>query len=253
MRVAAVAGGALRVSDNGGRVWQDIELPAQPLALWESKAEGASSTLYVAMAGGGLAASNDGGLNWNQLPPIPATPTHITAGQASDGLTLLVARNREEGVLLLGTPEKGEWKTLFSGDLAGAAQDPNSGNLYAATSAGVQRSDDLGATWAMLPNSPANANVLTSIPGPTGKPPTILAGTPNGLYASADGSETWHRTQLPHEGGVVALARDPERRDRVYAALSTGYLCESANRGIAWELINSQPLPPIHSLYVIRI
>ena len=54
-------------------------------------------------------------------------------------------------------------------------------------------------------------------------------------------------------GGVTALARDPERRDRLYAATATGYLYESGNRGQTWQPINERPTGPVNSLYVIRL
>ena len=52
---------------------------------------------------------------------------------------------------------------------------------------------------------------------------------------------------------MTALARDPERRDRLYAATETGYLFESGNRGRTWEAINAEPVGPVASIYVIRI
>ena len=54
-------------------------------------------------------------------------------------------------------------------------------------------------------------------------------------------------------GGVIALARDPERRDRLYAATSTGDLYESGNRGQAWRQVNNAPIEAVVALFVLRI
>ncbi|HVG01047.1 MAG TPA: hypothetical protein VND68_14500, partial [Chloroflexia bacterium] len=64
---------------------------------------------------------------------------------------------------------------------------------------------------------------------------------------------TWQTVELPHEGAITALARDPERRDRVYAATSTGYLLESGNRGQSWQPVNSSPTGLVSALFVVRI
>ena len=50
-----------------------------------------------------------------------------------------------------------------------------------------------------------------------------------------------------------ALARDPERRDRIYAVVGDGYLFESGNRGQAWEPINTAPVGQVSFLFVVRI
>jgi photosystem II stability/assembly factor-like uncharacterized protein len=100
---------------------------------------------------------------------------------------------------------------------------------------------------------PQDHQALVAIPGATGVPPALVVGTKDGLQGSPDGGVTWHSPELPHGGGVTALARDPERRDRLYAATSTGYLYESGNRGQSWQSINAQPVAPVRCICVIRI
>jgi photosystem II stability/assembly factor-like uncharacterized protein len=80
-----------------------------------------------------------------------------------------------------------------------------------------------------------------------------VVGTVSGLFVSADGGVVWQAAGLPQPGGITAMARDPERRDRLYAATSTGYLYESGNRGHTWQPINEQPTSLISSLFVIRL
>ena len=58
---------------------------------------------------------------------------------------------------------------------------------------------------------------------------------------------------LPGAGAITSIARDPERRDRLYAATGTGLLFESGNRGVHWQPVNAAPVAPVRSLYVVRI
>jgi photosystem II stability/assembly factor-like uncharacterized protein len=99
----------------------------------------------------------------------------------------------------------------------------------------------------------ASQMAMLAVPGAEGKPPALTVGTVSGLAVSPDGGASWRVVGLPQQGGVVALARDPERRDRIYAATDTGYVFESGNRGQAWQQVNAAPLPPPSYLYVVRI
>jgi photosystem II stability/assembly factor-like uncharacterized protein len=120
-------------------------------------------------------------------------------------------------------------------------------------------SHDGGATWstvedeATVAGPAADAQVTLILPGPAGKPPAVIKGTQSGLDVSADGGETWGSVDLPVPGGVAALVRDPERRDRLYAATETGYLLESGDRARTWQVINASPMPAASYLYAIRI
>jgi len=133
---------------------------------------------------------------------------------------------------------------------------------------GMGVSTDGGSTWEVVARKerppadppqpyeallPAGTIASVEIPGPGGKPATLVAGTANGLQVSADGGTTWTQVALPYEGSVTALVRDPERRDRLYAATETGYLFESGNRGRAWEAINDEPVGEVAAIYVLRI
>jgi hypothetical protein len=257
IRVAAIAGGALQVSDNGGRTWQAIELGSRPVTLWGQAGEGesAQSTIYVAMEGGKVVASQDGGAAWDDLPPLPIEITHARhLSDGPNGTVLLMAFTAAGGGrLLVGEPESGTWQTPYTKITSDAAYVPDSDTFYALTPTGISYGMLEGQEWDPLPGAPVSGAVLAAIPGPAGKPPAILIGTPNGLSVSQDGGVAWSAVTLPNEGGVVALTRDPERRDRIYAALSSGYLYESGNRGQSWEPVNGQPLPPLLGLFAIRI
>ena len=132
----------------------------------------------------------------------------------------------------------------------------------------VWLSTDGGSTWEVAARTdrptadaaqpyeatlPPGTLAFVDIPGGEGMPHALVAGTADGLQVSADGGTTWTEVSLPHEGTISALARDPERRDRLYAGSGTGYLFESGNRGRTWEAINDQPVGAVSALYVERI
>jgi hypothetical protein len=129
-------------------------------------------------------------------------------------------------------------------------------------------SSDGGATWQIGTDEEKRQGDVTEsyaaqlppgtiasvfIPGSGKTPGAVVAGTPEGVLVGDDTGGIWTRTALPHEGSVTALARDPERRDRLYAATSTGYLFESGNRGRTWQAINHEAIAPVGAMYVMKI
>lgn len=253
IRVLAVAGSDLLLSESGGRNWERVELGTPITNLFSF---GEDSTIYAATEEGGLLLSHDSGATWSRLPPLPERgrivallPNSLAHGRAY----ALVAREGS-AALLEGNPADGEWRTLLTGEMRALSQDSGTGNLYTITTEGVGVSSDGGETWELAAaQSPQDGACLLAIPGAASKPPALVVGAPGGVVVSPDGGATWGVAQLREPGGVTALARDPERRDRLYAATDGGFLFESANRGQAWQPINAAPLPPVSALYVIRI
>jgi hypothetical protein len=251
IRVVAVASGALMVSENGGRTWVGMEIPSPVRSVIGS---GEPPLLIAAMQGGMLAASSSGA-TWEMLASLPAAGDILAFYAGNSQLYLIVGREGEgEIALLAGDPRMGNWRPLAGGNISAVAEDSATGRLYIALNEGIRVSGDSGESWEMLEGSPADVIALTAIPGAIGKPAAIVAGTRSGLWVNQDGGSSWQGVDLGEgETGVNALARDPERRDRLYAATSNGYLFESGNRGQTWERINPSPLPPASYLYVVRI
>jgi photosystem II stability/assembly factor-like uncharacterized protein len=113
------------------------------------------------------------------------------------------------------------------------------------------KSEDAGGTWTQVTDSPAGVAALQVVPGAVGKPPALVVGTSEGLKVSPDGGESWHSGGI--DQSVTCFARDPERRDRLYASTAEGLIFESGNRGQAWTQVNATPLSPVTSLFVVRI
>ena len=241
VRVVAVQDGNLLVSENGGRTWEKVDTEQPVVALFPGETE---RKIYAVLGGGGLLSSNDGGSGWKELAALPSDAGGLIT---VSGAFYLTANES----LYSGEPEKGTWRILIDGGIKAVSHDEGTGKLYAATAEGVTESTDAGGTWATLPGSPTDGMELLAVPGAAGKPPALVVGTSSGISVSPDGGESWQQKDVG--GRATALARDPERRDRLYAGTHEGHIFESGNRGQAWTAVNAAPLPPVISLFLVRI
>jgi len=234
----------------------------------------ANSTIIYACTDDGLAIFNKPGTLPEWLPPRKTLQgKRVVAAWGEPGPPIWVLAVAA-GALLLSETGGRTWDPVGPEGVDGAVvltldYDEASHLLNAFTSdGGLWVSTDGGATWQMgtheekrqgdLTESyaaqlPPGSIVSVSIPGSGETPGTLVAGTPEGIQLSDDSGITWTRPPLPSAGSVTALARDPERRDRLYAATSTGFLFESGNRGRRWEAINHEAIAPVVALYILRI
>ena len=97
---------------------------------------------------------------------------------------------------------------------------PSSGNLlYAATDAGVFRSDNSGLSWSARNEGLTNLSVQSL----AGSPTVLFAGTDAGAFRSADGGASWQAIhQDLGEIRVVSLAMDLQDPNTLYAGTSNG-------------------------------
>lgn len=255
IRVLAAAEAGLLLSENGGRGWQSVGSPAIAAPATAISQGEKGTQLYTGTGNGGLYLSADGGVSWASLsPPSDNGPiASIIESGASPGQFYLIVAQHGAASLLGGSPQEGLWKKLPVHGLSSIAEDVGTGNLYATLSSGVQKGSDRGALWEQLPASPAGGVAILAVAGASGKAPALVVGTPTGLYISPDGGAGWQEAALPQPSAVTALAHDPERRDRLYAATASGFLLESGNRGQSWQPVNAEPLPVTRYLFVVRI
>ena len=241
IRVAAVQNGELLVSENGGRAWEKIDTKQPTVGVYAGDLD---RTIYAVLQGGGLLCSNDGGESWKALPDLPGDTTGLI--RAGEVFYLIASES-----LYSGDPESGNWRLLREDAITSVGYDEGAGRLYVTSGDSMITSEDAGETWTPLAGSPSNVTAMRVVPGAAGKPPALVVGTPQGVTISQDGGISWHSTGV--EQSVTAFARDPERRDRLYAGTSEGYIFESGNRGQTWTQVNATPLSPITSLFIVRI
>ena len=250
IRVMVVdSGGELLLSETGGRTWSPVPGLASVASLFEV---GDPPLPHVITHDGTIARTGDGGATWETLPFAPGA-VQVSPGAHVSGAgeyVYLLCTVEGRASVLRGNLATGEWADMGLEGVAALTHDADKGGLYACGPLGVYAG--AGSSWTLLPGLPRDGTSIVAIPGPAARPPTLLVGSPTGLSVSPD-TNAWQAAELPHEGAITALARDPERRDRVYAATSTGYLLESGNRGQSWQAVNSNPTGLVSSLFVVRI
>jgi photosystem II stability/assembly factor-like uncharacterized protein len=134
------------------------------------------------------------------------------------------------------------------------AIDPRDSNVvYAGSVAGLYCTRDLGKTWEVVSDEGLVINAIGIHPK---RPDRILLATEgDGMYRSDDGGRTFARTS---EGlrnvRIAAIAPDPLRADRLFAAVlfggSSSGIYRSDNAGSSWQKVNSTRLPEVLSLIV---
>lgn len=253
IRVVAATGRGLMLSENGGRTWDSVG-PAAGAAdgpvslLYHDEDE---NILYAAHAGRSLSASADGGATWDDAGALPAGGAALALMRADVPGEFFVLV--EGAGLYVGNPRRAAWQAIAGGDVRAVASLPGGSWLFVCTSAGVAASEGRGTPWRLLQGSPGGGEAIVAVLGSDPAKTALVVGTPQGVWASPDAGAAWQMPATPATSGVMALARDPERRDRLYAATDTGLLFESGNRGVDWQAVNASPVASVRALYVVRI
>jgi photosystem II stability/assembly factor-like uncharacterized protein len=196
---------------------------------------------------------------------------------SSNAAALLVGTRK--GVFIISSDDdRTTWNVsepMFLGHIAQhVVLDPRDGRrLLVASSTGhlgptVFRSDDLGATWAEAVRPPAFrsgeelqrsvSSVFWLTPGHASEPGVWYAGgSPQGLFRSADGGETWDpvdgwndhpkwttwaewpEQNTPDGSMLHSINIDPRDPSHMYIGLSSGGVFETTDGGEDWKPINA--------------
>jgi photosystem II stability/assembly factor-like uncharacterized protein len=243
-----VQSGVYRSTD-GGATWSESR-NGLPLGHVRALAAAPSDprTVYASFAAG-IFRSDDGGVSWRP------------AGRPGDSLaTSLAVDPRQPRTVYAGTPAEGLFKTTDGGGawapvlpetmVLSLALDPRSPEkVYAGTSnfgftAGVLRSADGGASWAVRNRGLSGLDVTTVAADP-GNPDILLAGTfGHGLFRTVNRGRTWARTSLgfPAPSPVSVRVEDlfATAGGTFYARLAGSSLWKTTDAGSSWTAI---PLP----------
>jgi len=217
--VAALAGGGVARSDDGGRSWRaaDRGLPAAPVDALTAAA-GAPDTLYAAVAGDGLWRSEDAGGAWAFVMDRPWIEDAERDVRALASVDLATGMG---GIWIYAGTDRGVTRVP---DCFCRWQDVTAGDAMDALAAGTQP-----APPAPLPEGQP---VLALVSAP-GAPQRLTAALPSGLWASRDGGVVW-TPRAPER--ATALAVHPSNPDRI-AAVTAGGVILSHDGGAAWAAL----------------
>ncbi len=193
-----------------------------------------NNDIFVASESGGLFHSTDRGITWHHVDAV--TPYYLGAVAFVPGFAnILIATARDD--FTAGNDGGGIWRSTDGGATwshvanptlpPGAARfsaselsiAPDTGDIYAATSAGIAHSVDHGASWTST--SPFGGYLATSVVAQPGG--LVLAGTYYGIARSTNAGSTWSFvTGSPTVADMHGLAGSPIVANTLYA-VSTLY------------------------------
>ncbi|CAM3384104.1 exo-alpha-sialidase [Deinococcus saxicola] len=180
----------LKVSQDGGRTWQDQgfgNLPGTDIHGFAASPD-QPGVWYANLAGRGLYRTADG-QNWQFVSA--ATPGAMALAVGPGDTPRLYALMMDAGLIV--SDDGTAWQRAAAAPPAAAAGldvHPMSGNVYIAGPEGVGRSEDKGASWTNL-NLPEGALLVTADPQDEAR--LYAAGASGTVYRSDDGGSTWHQ------------------------------------------------------------
>ncbi len=247
------------------------------------------ATIYAGIAAGGLWRSRTGGGSWQRvvtgfpvlgvnsiaISPADTNTMYIGTGEVyrysgSTGGIVIRATRGSYGIGILKTTDAGtswtrslDWTYNQERGVQAIRINPaNAQTVFAATSEGVYRSTNAGATWEMVLNvllaediaiNPADTALVLASCG-------NFASTGAGVYRSTDGGSTFSQVPgLPNFTGKGLLEIYGANPWSVYASLAdtsigsssigTGSLWKSTNFGATWTLLSSESIYGVQGWY----
>ncbi|HEY1249600.1 MAG TPA: S-layer homology domain-containing protein [Thermoanaerobaculia bacterium] len=228
-RVSAISGfmGPLVFqSSDQGQSWMQVASLGFTGRLVPHPTDG--NILYTAStygAASGVLKSPDGGTTWDAAGTgLPTMTFPMLAISPSSPQTLFAFFAGSPGLVYRSEDGAVSWDQMSAQfpapNLADVAVDPQSPNvIYAATTAGVVKSVDAGASWQSTGLGISTARLLID----PSNSQRVFAGTDgSGVYASPDGGGTWQPANVGIETGYVrALVRHPALPDTLWVGLSS--------------------------------
>lgn len=221
--------------------------------------------VYAGTSYAGVYRSTDGGQTWSQTALRDADIFQLIVDPQRTGRVYAIAGRRES----LRPTQVGPNRVLRSDDVGRSWSDSGvvtdlgedgsifdlalsrqaEGPVYIATSAGVLRSQDQGASFSLLWGGPSESQV-TAIAVDPQQPQNLLAGTySQGLWRSTDGGANWQQAGLA-DANISEILFDPCPPTTIYVATSptlfsaTAGLYRSIDNGTTWARLEQGFSPP---------
>jgi photosystem II stability/assembly factor-like uncharacterized protein len=226
-----------------------------------------SNTLYAGICcRSGIFKTTDGGASWNEM----------TTGLSGE-INVLIADAKNQGTVYAGdmngiykTTDGGvNWTRLqvtpsLSRYFAALTIDPQDSNiLYAAEGqasstaccsyAPIFKSTDGGTTWTTsntpIPDATGSLNNwITVLAVDPQNSLNLYAGTPGGLYKSADGAVTWNKIDAGPPGWVNALVPDPRNSGVAFVGTGSGFY-KTTDGATTWSAASSGLRGQVMAIY----
>lgn len=253
--------GQVFVSTDGGLHWSTsstgLPLPNAVLAL---SFDATGKKLYAA-TNNGLFVSTNAAQQWDAVPVkgknLPTSSFTALTFDLNAPQTIYLAAQHD---IIASTDAGTTWSSIVSGiptdaTINGLTFDTDHHQLWAATSLGVYRSDDRGATWqAFNTGLSAKLDVFTVQPASIsgGASGLVFAGTSQGFLRSTDNGAHWTESlQSLAQTQVRAVMVDFRTPTVVFVGTDVGVL-RSDDSGQNWSGIASG-LPRDQPVYAIEL
>lgn len=240
------------MSTDGGSVWTEIDTdyygdggdmtsdPTDSDTYW-TVGRALSGSSYVMAA----SKTTNSGSSWNRYPLATGTGMAYSVTLDPTNSDIVYVGGYENSAAAIYKTENGGtgWSKLSASGLSGyvydIAVDPVEANIiYAATSQGVYRSSDTGASWSEKGSFGGCEAVLID---PDHRETIYLGTSSDGCYKSDDGGDTWEEfNDGLSESTVQVLAIDPD--DYLFAGTEGGAVYRYG-LGVGIEGGHQTPLP----------
>ena len=253
-------GGVRRTSD-GGRTWDDRDLPAP--GVFSVAVSGVDGAVYAGTEPSALFRSDDNGTSWRELTALlelPSRPTWSFPPRPWTSHVRWIAPSPVDADLLLVGIELGGLMRSIDGGASwqdhrpGAQRDVHSlawhpraeGRAYEAGGGGAAWSDDGGETWQAAETG-RDRHYTWAVAVEPDDPDMWYVSASTGPFAAQGGGNPEARIYAWHDRGWQALAGGlPEplpampyalvaADGRLFAGLADGELWESNDRGASWR------------------
>jgi hypothetical protein len=232
--------GHVFVSADDGATWSDVGgvLPGRVDGLAVTHLDGFQGTaVYALLDHHDLYLSEDLGATWAAVTDLPSHDLRLLQrGTAVDNVFVATGDLGIGGYSAMGGFTQGELTPLLTVNSLGttlASSNPETFDRWAATDEGIFRLSWTGVDWENVSTGLSGSRVQTLF-AEAGAPYRLFAGTPHGLYVSADGASSWTFSSLRNTD-VRSVAVDPADGRRLWAATADQGLFASTDGAATWS------------------